>query len=109
MKAARTEGPQTQLGKSGTPTMGGVLIRIATGLSTLLWGDLENRYVWVVLLVTLGTGAVGCSYSTVVRCVVMVANGCPLVVHTGAVIATAKCCNASTAWPSLARKSSKRT
>ena len=58
-QAVRTDGPQTHLVKSGTPTMGGVLILIATGLSTLLWGDLENRYVWVVLLVTLGTGAVG--------------------------------------------------
>ena len=58
-QAVRTDGPQTHLAKSGTPTMGGVLILIATGLSTLLWGDLENRYVWIVLLVTLGTGAVG--------------------------------------------------
>lgn len=58
-QAVRTDGPQTHLVKSGTPTMGGVLILIATGFSTLLWGDLENRYVWVVLLVTLGTGAVG--------------------------------------------------
>ena len=58
-QAVRSDGPQTHLVKSGTPTMGGVLILIATGLSTLLWGDLGNRYVWVVLLVTLGTGAVG--------------------------------------------------
>ncbi len=59
VQAVRTDGPQTHLVKSGTPTMGGVLILIATGFSTLLWGDLENRYVWVVLVVTLGTGAVG--------------------------------------------------
>src|SRR5574343_381629 len=58
-QAVRTDGPQTHMLKSGTPTMGGGLILVATGFSTLLWGDLENRYVWFVLLVTLGTGAVG--------------------------------------------------
>ena len=50
---------QTHLSKSGTPTMGGVLILMAIGISTLLWFDLANRFVWIVLLVTLGFGAIG--------------------------------------------------
>ncbi|MDR0576291.1 MAG: phospho-N-acetylmuramoyl-pentapeptide-transferase [Candidatus Accumulibacter sp.] len=58
-QAVRQHGPQTHLAKSGTPTMGGVLILISIGVTTLLWGDLGNRYVWVVLLVTLGYGAIG--------------------------------------------------
>ena len=58
-QAVRTDGPQTHLIKSGTPTMGGALILIAIGFSTLLWTDLSNRFVWVVLIVTLGFGAVG--------------------------------------------------
>ena len=58
-QAVRNDGPQTHLIKSGTPTMGGALILIAIGVTTLLWGDLENRYVWVVLIVTLGFGAIG--------------------------------------------------
>jgi phospho-N-acetylmuramoyl-pentapeptide-transferase len=58
-QAVRTDGPQTHLIKSGTPTMGGVLILISIGISTLLWADLTNRFVWVVLVVTLGFGAIG--------------------------------------------------
>ncbi|MEG0820147.1 MAG: phospho-N-acetylmuramoyl-pentapeptide-transferase [Burkholderiaceae bacterium] len=58
-QAVRTDGPQSHLKKSGTPTMGGALILIAIGLSTLLWMDLSNRFVWVVLIVTLGFGWVG--------------------------------------------------
>ena len=58
-QAVRTDGPQTHLVKSGTPTMGGALILIAIGITTLLWADLSNRYVWVLLIVTLGFGAVG--------------------------------------------------
>ncbi|MBW7901673.1 MAG: phospho-N-acetylmuramoyl-pentapeptide-transferase [Rhodocyclaceae bacterium] len=58
-QAVRTDGPQTHLVKSGTPTMGGVLILIAIAVTTLLWGDLSNRYIWVVLIVTLGFGAIG--------------------------------------------------
>ncbi|MFV0371798.1 MAG: phospho-N-acetylmuramoyl-pentapeptide-transferase [Azonexus sp.] len=58
-QAVRTDGPQTHLVKSGTPTMGGVLILIAIGITTLLWGDLSNKYVWTVLVVTLGFGIVG--------------------------------------------------
>jgi len=58
-QAVRTDGPQTHLVKSGTPTMGGALILLSIGVTTLLWGDLDNRYVWVVLIVTLGFGAIG--------------------------------------------------
>ncbi|MDP3701604.1 MAG: phospho-N-acetylmuramoyl-pentapeptide-transferase [Hylemonella sp.] len=55
----RSYGMETHLAKSGTPTMGGVLILLAIGISTLLWFDLSNRFVWIVLLVTLGFGAIG--------------------------------------------------
>jgi phospho-N-acetylmuramoyl-pentapeptide-transferase len=50
---------QTHLAKSGTPTMGGVLILLCIAISTLLWFDLSNRFVWIVLIVTLGFGAIG--------------------------------------------------
>ena len=50
---------ETHLVKSGTPTMGGVLILLCITISTLLWADLSNRFVWIVLLVTLGFGAIG--------------------------------------------------
>jgi len=50
---------QTHLSKGGTPTMGGVLILFAIALSTLLWFNWSNRFVWIVLLVTLGFGAIG--------------------------------------------------
>ena len=55
----RTDGMETHLIKSGTPTMGGVLILLAITVSTLLWADLSNRFVWIVLLVMLGFGAIG--------------------------------------------------
>lgn len=55
----RDDGPKSHLSKAGTPTMGGALILIAITLSTLLWARLSNRYIWVVLLVTLGFGAIG--------------------------------------------------
>ncbi len=58
-QAVRSYGPETHLVKTGTPTMGGVLILISIAISTLLWADWRNRYVWVVLLVTLGFGWVG--------------------------------------------------
>jgi phospho-N-acetylmuramoyl-pentapeptide-transferase len=58
-QAVRSDGPQTHLIKAGTPTMGGALILISLGISTLLWADLTNRFVWIVLVVTLGYGAVG--------------------------------------------------
>jgi len=50
---------QTHLAKSGTPTMGGVLILLSIAVATLLWFDLSNRFVWIVLIVTLGFGAIG--------------------------------------------------
>jgi phospho-N-acetylmuramoyl-pentapeptide-transferase len=58
-QSVRTDGPQTHLTKSGTPTMGGGLILISLGVSTLLWSDIHNRFVWIILIVTLGFGAVG--------------------------------------------------
>jgi phospho-N-acetylmuramoyl-pentapeptide-transferase len=58
-QAVRDDGPQTHLIKAGTPTMGGALILLSLGISTLLWADLSNRFVWIVLIVTLGFGAVG--------------------------------------------------
>lgn len=58
-QAVRDDGPQSHLSKAGTPTMGGALILVAIGVSTLLWADLSNRYVWVVLVVLLIFGAVG--------------------------------------------------
>ncbi|MCM0036738.1 MAG: phospho-N-acetylmuramoyl-pentapeptide-transferase [Burkholderiaceae bacterium] len=58
-QAVRSYGPQTHLVKTGTPTMGGALILISIGVSTLLWADWTNRFVWVVLLVTLGFGWIG--------------------------------------------------
>lgn len=58
-QSVRNDGPQTHLVKAGTPTMGGALILIAVSVATLLWADLSNRFVWIVLLVTLGFGAVG--------------------------------------------------
>jgi phospho-N-acetylmuramoyl-pentapeptide-transferase len=58
-QAVRKDGPQTHLVKHGTPTMGGVLVLISIGISTLLWADLSNRFIWVVLIVTLGFGAIG--------------------------------------------------
>ena len=67
-QAVRTDGPKTHLvkdgptwhaGKAGTPTMGGALILFAITVSTLLWADLSNRFIWVVLFVTLGYGSIG--------------------------------------------------
>jgi phospho-N-acetylmuramoyl-pentapeptide-transferase len=55
----RGYGMQSHLSKSGTPTMGGVLILLSIAISTLLWFDWSNRFVWIVLLVTLGFGAIG--------------------------------------------------
>ncbi len=58
-QAVRDDGPQTHLAKAGTPTMGGALVLLGIAASTLLWADLTNRFVWVVLIVTLGFGWVG--------------------------------------------------
>ena len=58
-QSVRDDGPQTHLVKAGTPTMGGALILTSIAFTTLLWSDLTNPYVWVVLLSTLGFGAIG--------------------------------------------------
>lgn len=58
-QSVRDDGPQTHLIKAGTPTMGGALILVAISIATLLWGDLHNKYIWVVLITTLGFGAIG--------------------------------------------------
>ena len=58
-QAVRHDGPQTHLVKTGTPTMGGSLILTAITISTLLWGNLANPYIWILLLVMLATGALG--------------------------------------------------
>ena len=58
-QSVRDDGPQTHLSKAGTPTMGGALILVSIAVTTLLWGNLTNRFVWVVLLVTVGFGAIG--------------------------------------------------
>jgi phospho-N-acetylmuramoyl-pentapeptide-transferase len=58
-QVVRKDGPQTHLSKAGTPTMGGVMILLAVTISTLLWTDLHNRYVWLVLAVLLAFGVIG--------------------------------------------------
>ncbi|HLR12526.1 MAG TPA: phospho-N-acetylmuramoyl-pentapeptide-transferase [Burkholderiaceae bacterium] len=58
-QAVRAYGPESHLVKTGTPTMGGALILIGVGISTLLWADWTNRFIWVVLLVTFGFGSIG--------------------------------------------------
>lgn len=58
-QVVRKDGPQSHLSKSGTPTMGGTLVLVAMCLATLLWGDLTNRYVWLVLIMTAGFGVIG--------------------------------------------------
>lgn len=58
-QTVRTDGPQTHLSKAGTPTMGGALILVAIVVATLLWADLRNRFVWVVLFTVLFFGAIG--------------------------------------------------
>jgi phospho-N-acetylmuramoyl-pentapeptide-transferase len=58
-QSVRSDGPQTHLIKAGTPTMGGALILVSVAVTTLLWGDLTNKYVWIVLITTLGFGGIG--------------------------------------------------
>lgn len=58
-QSVREDGPQSHFSKSGTPTMGGTMILFAVAISTLLCADLSNRYIWVVLLVTLSHGVIG--------------------------------------------------
>ena len=55
----RDDGPQSHLSKSGTPTMGGLLILAGIVISALLWADLSNKYVWVTLFVVIAFGAIG--------------------------------------------------
>ena len=55
----RDDGPKSHFSKAGTPTMGGALILVSIVISTLLWADLGNRYIWVILLVTLAFGVIG--------------------------------------------------
>ena len=68
-QSVRDDGPRSHLTKAGTPTMGGALVLIAVLITTLLWADLTNRFVWVVLVVTFGFGAIGWvdDYRKVVR------------------------------------------
>ena len=56
-QSVRDDGPQSHLSKAGTPTMGGALILVAIAVSTVLWADLRNQYVWIALLVTAVFGA----------------------------------------------------
>ena len=58
-QAVRDDGPQSHFIKAGTPTMGGALILVSITVTTLLWADLQNRFVWIVLWVTLAFGAIG--------------------------------------------------
>jgi phospho-N-acetylmuramoyl-pentapeptide-transferase len=58
-QAVRDDGPQTHLTKAGTPTMGGALLLVSIVVTTILWADWSNRFVWIVLAVTLGFGAIG--------------------------------------------------
>jgi len=58
-QVVRDDGPESHFSKTGTPTMGGALILVSIALSTLIWSDLQNHYVWIVLLVTLAFGAIG--------------------------------------------------
>ncbi|MFC1683848.1 phospho-N-acetylmuramoyl-pentapeptide-transferase [Pseudomonadota bacterium] len=58
-QTVRDDGPESHFSKAGTPTMGGTLLLVAIAVSTLLWSDLGNRYVWVLLVVTLLFGVIG--------------------------------------------------
>jgi len=58
-QSVRDDGPKSHLTKAGTPTMGGALILMSIAITTLAWGDLSNRFIWVVLLVTVAFGAIG--------------------------------------------------
>lgn len=58
-QTVRTDGPQSHFSKAGTPTMGGALILVSIFITTLLWGDLDNRFVWIVMFTTFAFGAIG--------------------------------------------------
>ena len=68
-QAVRDDGPKSHLTKAGTPTMGGALVLLSILITTVLWADLSNRFVWIVLVVTFGFGAIGWvdDYRKVVR------------------------------------------
>jgi len=68
-QAVRDDGPKSHLTKAGTPTMGGALVLLSILVTTLLWADLSNRFVWIVLVVTFGFGVIGWidDYRKVVR------------------------------------------
>lgn len=68
-QAIRNDGPQSHLAKIGTPTMGGVLILLGIAVSCLVWGDWSNRFLWIVLFITIGFGVIGWvdDYRKVVR------------------------------------------
>jgi len=72
----RSDGPQSHLVKKGTPTMGGGLILVATGLGTLLWADLSSRFVWILLATTLAFGLIG-FYDDYLKLVVGNSKGLP--------------------------------
>jgi phospho-N-acetylmuramoyl-pentapeptide-transferase len=58
-QVVRDDGPKSHLSKSGTPTMGGTLVLVTVALSALIWGDVTNKYLWLVIIITLGFGAIG--------------------------------------------------
>src|SRR5258708_35798646 len=75
-QVVRTDGPQSHLQKTGTPTMGGGLILVAMGIGTLLWADLSSRFVWVLLGTTLAFGLIG-FYDDYLKLVVGNSKGLP--------------------------------
>ncbi len=75
-QVVRDDGPQTHLGKTGTPTMGGALILVSIAAGTLLWADLGNRFVWIVLAVTSAFGLIG-FYDDYLKLVVRNPRGLP--------------------------------
>jgi phospho-N-acetylmuramoyl-pentapeptide-transferase len=75
-QVVRDDGPQSHLSKKGTPTMGGALIIVAIAVSTLLWADLANRQVWIILAVTVAFGAIG-FYDDYLKLVVRSPKGLP--------------------------------
>ncbi len=103
----RNDGPQSHLPKAGTPTMGGALILVAMACSTLLWADLRNRFVWILLVTTLGFGAIG-FYDDYLKLVVGNSQGSrgalevPLAVARRSVRRHARCTSSTSRRPRLA-------
>ncbi len=75
-QSVRDDGPESHFSKEGTPTMGGSLILIGISLSTLLWADLSNRYIWIVLFTVLGFGLIGL-YDDYKKLVMQTSKGLP--------------------------------